>query len=390
VVDVGGTSTDIAVLDEGFPQIQYEGATIGRWRTRVKAVDMYTVALGGDSRISVRDTKFFIGPERVVPISTLTEKYPEVAERMMHNDIFDYYVANDISIKGMTDKEKRIYKSIKGKGPLDSMQVRNATDGLWIIDEELASLTKRGALTAASLTPTDVMIFLGKFKAGNIRGAEAAVHAIAETMGMAMTQVAGMLFEEIKKKVSEAVVTKLLDDDMAGWRGDGTDTLMRKMVSLSRGRRIDLLPKIKVPIVGIGAPAQHIMEDIGERLGTTSVFSENHDVGNAVGAVSSKVAESLTATIQPTIDNRFAVSVPFMGTTYYSYRDTAISSCKKSMEDYLSQKVRRSGGTNLRTVSRVKTYLAAEGGYGNWDELAANINYIEVTTRTVGDPPQRV
>jgi len=325
----------------------------------------------------------------VVPISVFTETYPEVLDRIMHNDIFDYYVANKAVTKGMADKEKRIYNSIKDKGPLDSMQVKNATNGLWIIDEELESLTKRGAITAASVTPTDVMVFLGKFKAGSIRGAEAAVHAIAETMGMAMNQVASVLFEEIKRKVSEAVLTKLLYDDIGDWKDGGSDKLTRKMVSLSRGRLIDILPKIKVPIVGIGAPARHMMEDIGERLGTKAVFSEDHDVGNAIGAVSSKVADSMTATIHPTVDNRYAVSVPFMGTTYHGHRDTAVSSCKKSMEDYLTQKVKRSGGTNIRTVSRVKTYLAAEGGYGGWDESAANINFIEVTTRTVGDPPQR-
>lgn len=389
VVDIGGTSTDIAIMDEGFPQVQYEGATIGRWRTRVKAVDMYTVALGGDSRIAVKDGKFIIGPERVVPISTLVEKYPAVAERMMHNDIYDYYVANDVSVKGMTDKEKRVYEGMKGKGPMDSMEVRNATNGLWIIDEELDSLTKKGAIIPAALTPTDVMVFLGKFKSGNIRGAEAAVHAIAETLGMAMTQVAQMLFEEIKMKVSEAVITKLLDDDLRGWDEGEAKRLIRKMISLSRDHEIDLLPKVKVPIVGIGAPAAYMMEDIAQRMGTKVSFSENYDVGNAIGAVSSKVAESLTAIIQPTVDNRYTAAIPFMGTTYYSHRDTAVASCKKSMEDYLSIKVKRSGAVNVKTISRTKVYMASEGGYGNWDDLAANINFIEVTSRAVGDPPQR-
>lgn len=388
VVDIGGTSTDIAVMDDGFPQIKQEGATIGRWRTRVKAVDMYTIALGGDSRIAVKDYRFNIGPDRVIPVSTFANEFPEIVERMMHNNIYDYYVANDsFKTKGFTENEKRVFNALKGKGPKDSMQVRNETDGLWIIDQELHSLAKKGAIRAAAPTPTDVMVFLGKFQNGNVKGAEAAIHAIAETMGMAMNQVAGMLFEEIKSKVSEAVMTKLLDDELGEWKDDSSATLMRKMVSLNRGRGADVLPKLNIPIVGIGAPSAFMMEDIDKRLGTESHFPENHDVGNAVGAVSSKIAESLTAIIQPMVDNRYTASIPFMGTTYHSHRDNAVASAKKAMEEYLSTKIKRSGATNIRTTSRVKTYRAAEGGYGNWDDLATNITFIEVTSRAVGDPP---
>jgi hypothetical protein len=206
---------------------------------------------------------------------------------------------------------------------------------------------------------------------------------------MAMNQTASILFEEIKRKVTEAVTIKLLDDDMTGWKETGSDRLIRKITSLARGRQLDILPKVKVPIVGIGAPARYMMEDIAERLGTEAVFADDHDVGNAIGAVSSKVAESLTAVIHPTADNRYAASVPFMGTTYYTHRDTAVSSCKRSMEEHLIQKVKRSGGTNVRTVSRVKTYQASEGGYGGWDE-AVNINFIEVTSRAVGEPPHKM
>ena len=389
VVDIGGTSTDIAVMDEGFPLIQYEGASIGEWRTRVKAVDMYTVALGGDSRISIKDRKFIIGPDRVIPLSTFTEKYPEIIPKMMHNEVYDYYVANKFNTKNMTEKEKRIYNSVKDKGPLNVLEVMNSTNGLWVIADELKSLTRMGALTASSVTPTDVMVYLGKFKSGNPKGAEAAVYAMAETLGMEIMQLALILFEEIKVKVCDAVITKLLNDDLGVWKEDDARKLVRKMTSLSRDKVLDVLPKLNVPIVGIGAPAAHMMEDIAERFGTKAVFSENFDVGNAVGAVSSKVSESLTAIIQPTVDNRYTAAIPFMGTTFYSHRDTAVSSAKKCMEDHLSMKVKRSGGTNVKTISRTKIYYSAEGRYGGWDDLATTINFIEVTSRAVGDPPQR-
>ena len=49
VSDMGGTTTDCAVVRAGKPAINAEGALIGGWRTMVEAVDVRTVGLGGDS-----------------------------------------------------------------------------------------------------------------------------------------------------------------------------------------------------------------------------------------------------------------------------------------------------------------------------------------------------
>ena len=47
VTDMGGTTTDCAVVRGGKPAINAEGALIGGWRTMVEAVDVRTVGLGG-------------------------------------------------------------------------------------------------------------------------------------------------------------------------------------------------------------------------------------------------------------------------------------------------------------------------------------------------------
>ena len=50
VSDIGGTTTDIAVLDGGRLRLDPEGATVGGMRTMVEAVAMRTFGLGGDSK----------------------------------------------------------------------------------------------------------------------------------------------------------------------------------------------------------------------------------------------------------------------------------------------------------------------------------------------------
>ena len=49
VSDMGGTTTDIAVVAGGRPVIRAEGALVGGWRTMVEAIDVRTSGLGGDS-----------------------------------------------------------------------------------------------------------------------------------------------------------------------------------------------------------------------------------------------------------------------------------------------------------------------------------------------------
>jgi len=389
IVDIGGTSTDIAVMDGGFPMIQEEGANVGKWRTRVKAVDMYTIALGGDSRITLKEGKFTIGPDRVTPLAVLAQRYPEVVEKIMFNDMIDYYIAKDnADTKEMTEKEKRVYNGMKGKGPMPSLDIRESTKGLWMISDELASLTKRGVLEASTLTPTDIMVFLKKFEYGSAEGAEAGVHAIAEKLGMTNKQAAALMMEEIKVKISEALLTKMMDDETEGWYSESSTKLVRKMISLKRGKPLDMLPKLRYPIIGVGAPAKALMTDIGERFGTSVVFPDHFDVCNAVGAVTSKISESLTATVAPTLDYRFSASVPFMGMVYYDRFDSAVAAAVRSLTTYLTEKVKRSGAVNIRSVSRQKTHMSTEGAYGNWEEevLARTINFAEVTVRVTGDP----
>jgi len=77
VVDVGGTTTDIAVLHDGRPRLNPEGAQVSRWRTMVKAVDVHTVGLGGDSHVRLSDEgRLAIGPRRVVPLCLLATEHP--------------------------------------------------------------------------------------------------------------------------------------------------------------------------------------------------------------------------------------------------------------------------------------------------------------------------
>ena len=68
VVDMGGTTTDMAILKDGNVAIDPQGAKVGKWKTHVEAAKVRTIGVGGDSLIFVnRDRELSVGPPRSIP-----------------------------------------------------------------------------------------------------------------------------------------------------------------------------------------------------------------------------------------------------------------------------------------------------------------------------------
>ncbi len=67
ILDVGGTTTDIAVFASGAPLIEREGISLGGWPTLVRSLQNRSIGIGGDSFISVSDGKVTVGPMRKGP-----------------------------------------------------------------------------------------------------------------------------------------------------------------------------------------------------------------------------------------------------------------------------------------------------------------------------------
>ncbi len=64
VIDIGGTTTDIGIINAGFPRVRSEGAVIAGVRTNFRMPDVLSLALGGGSKVQ-QQPQFAIGPESV-------------------------------------------------------------------------------------------------------------------------------------------------------------------------------------------------------------------------------------------------------------------------------------------------------------------------------------
>src|SRR5271169_3448757 len=77
VADMGGTTTDVAIVSGGRPVIRAEGALVGVWRTMVEAVDVRTSGLGGDSEIRFDAAlRLCVGRRKVMPLSLMAQSFP--------------------------------------------------------------------------------------------------------------------------------------------------------------------------------------------------------------------------------------------------------------------------------------------------------------------------
>ncbi|MBU1565222.1 MAG: hydantoinase/oxoprolinase family protein [Proteobacteria bacterium] len=64
LLDIGGTTTDIALLVDGAPLLEPYGVNVAGRPTLIRALKTTSIGLGGDSRVAWHNGTFRIGPER--------------------------------------------------------------------------------------------------------------------------------------------------------------------------------------------------------------------------------------------------------------------------------------------------------------------------------------
>ncbi|MGA6926514.1 MAG: hydantoinase/oxoprolinase family protein, partial [Desulfosarcina sp.] len=65
VLDIGGTTTDMAILVNGVPLLDPMGIAIGEHKTLIRSLETVSIGIGGDSAVRVVDGKIHLGPDRL-------------------------------------------------------------------------------------------------------------------------------------------------------------------------------------------------------------------------------------------------------------------------------------------------------------------------------------
>lgn len=67
VLDIGGTTTDMAILVDGAPLLDPLGISLGPHKTLIRSLETLSIGVGGDSAVSVKNGKLQVGPLRMGP-----------------------------------------------------------------------------------------------------------------------------------------------------------------------------------------------------------------------------------------------------------------------------------------------------------------------------------
>jgi len=83
LLDIGGTTTDIAILADGLPLFAPYGVTVLNRPTLIRALNTRSVGLGGDSEVTCVDGAFTIGPLKKGPPMAIGGQVPTPTDAMI-------------------------------------------------------------------------------------------------------------------------------------------------------------------------------------------------------------------------------------------------------------------------------------------------------------------
>jgi len=321
VVDIGGTTTDVAVLENGVPRMAKQGVTVGKWRAGVSSAHVLTRGLGGDSSINIRPG-LSVGPRRIVPISSVGSTYPDiVAELEKLLECLrsgrplggDWRLTNPVEVfvrvagdppARLSEQEGAILRALDD-GPKTRRSLAESVGYPYASLLQLDRLERWGLVQRAGLTPTDLWHTSGEYSPWDTKTAQVAAEIVALRLGMTV--------EELNARVRELTAKSLTRQVTQAHFGiDGSDdgcsdsTLAGRLARVALGEvptdglRAKLM--LTPPIIGVGAPAGLFLRSVAERVGGQLIVPDGAPVANAVGAAIGAVVATSSALIRPQED----------------------------------------------------------------------------------------
>ncbi len=310
VVDMGGTTTDIAILQDGRPWNNPAGATVGGWQTCVQAADLRTVGMGGDSHIRVDKGDILrIGPRRAIPLCRLGAAWPQVVrelERAAHAGLDEVGIQpTDFATLARSPDGWNLGAAeacvidVLQQGPAPLFQLYRTLSGHLAPVERLETM---GLVRRAGLTPTDILWSELAGIGGDGDAARAGAEVVARQLDIAVEKLAEQVLEQIVNAVTREILDKLVSDRT----GHGLfpaprawDFLLERLLGGGVGATLGGSLQVRDPIVAIGAPVASFMPQVAAKLHTRCIIPTHAEVGNAVGAVVAGITHTVEILVQP-------------------------------------------------------------------------------------------
>lgn len=317
VVDMGGTTTDIAFIKDGRAVSVTSGVCIGKWKTFVNGLYVKTFGLGGDTAVHYDGSKLYLEEYRVVPLCVAAAQYPAVRENLRNMQkrkhtrfLYEHYMlVRDIGDSHRFTEEEKAFCNALRAGPLPVTQAAAAV-GKDIYTLRVNRLLKEGIVQLCGLTPTDVMHIRGDFRRYDKEAARLAAEFVAFNLGITVEEVCDRVYDEVKKRLYINIVKSMLENKYPSYMKNGVNAdvehfIVENYEQAKSGTGDPLFAtqlRTGYTLIGAGAPIRVFLEDVAKMLGTRAYFPENHEVANALGAIIGSVSASCSVEILPNTD----------------------------------------------------------------------------------------
>ena len=341
IADMGGTTTDIAIVTNGQPELASEGARVGDWQPMVETVKVYSIGLGGDSEVRFYGGSIALGPRRVVPMSLLAQQYPDVLKRMQahlddtptprHNRFVTRLERNQALINQFTPIESQAWEMLEnGPAEMETLVFKNQD-----LAKAMARLERKGMVIYSGFTPSDAAHVLGNSSHWSVEGAKLAAQIWARQMrvlyGLGSWKKGDS--EEPARRVftlmNDAICQTLLEAGLHQEnllnekRSKHLAELLGKLI-LKNGEKDDGDALFGInfgkshPIVAVGAPAATYYPQAAKSFNVDLILPEYGHVANAVGAVMGSVVQRSEIIITQPTEGIFRI---FHGATPFDTTD---------------------------------------------------------------------
>jgi N-methylhydantoinase A/oxoprolinase/acetone carboxylase beta subunit len=377
--DMGGTTTDIAVVRNGHPVLSAKGASVGGWNTMVEAVDVRTFGLGGDSELAFDGRSIVIGPRRVVPLSLFAATRPELLDALRQYDAgdqpphhpgrFAFRAGPAPVLHGRA--ETRIWDALSD-GP------RSFDEIAWspIAYRALIALVDQGVVAQAGPTPSDAMHALGLQQGWNeeaarlgarllLRGSRDWYPAPSEDE---VTAFCARIREQVVRDTGRALCAAAFGHDPGLPTGSAPGPFHDAQVAaITEGRPFSQLLQVEyrlaLPLVAIGAPVGGYYPQVAERLQAELVIPDHAAVTNAIGAVAGVVMQSVEILVTTPKLELYRLHGPH-GNRDFRDPDEVIAAAVALSRDLATAAAHAAGALAPELATRIQRKTADKGGGG--------------------------
>lgn len=386
VVDMGGTTTDIASLSEGRPRINPNGAMVGRFRTMVEAIDVQTAGLGGDSHVQVNYKQsdlidwMSVGPNRVIPLCILAKQYPNVIAELKsqiadeYNDVYaEQFVVLNRKAEHQLPEDDLAFISELTAGPRSIATLKVDLDSNnHFIAKQLEKLSSQRLILPAGFTPTDALHVLGRMSDSNSEASRLGAEILAQKAGLTVEDLCLRIVAKVSDLISTELVNKVLCDEInePNWKQEPAATNMLQMaLGNKKLASLDIKFTFNQPIVAVGAPVEAYFPKSADQLNTDLVIPKHAEIANAIGALSGGVIQQKRIKISPLegVEVGYRVHMP-NGVFDFGNLEESVSFAQTNMVDIVKEQAKLIGADHVE-VKMTRNDQIALIGIGGGAEL---------------------